>query len=98
VTRYLAVEEILAIHDELIARFGGAKGVRDADGLASAVGRPQGGYYADIIEEAAALFESLAKNHPFFDGNKRTAVVATAVFLKLNGYTLRLKTTKCTTG
>jgi len=72
--------------------------VRDADGLASAVGRPQGGYYADIIEEAAALFESLAKNHPFFDGNKRTAVVATAVFLKLNGYTLRLKTTKCTTG
>lgn len=53
------------------------------------MGRPQSGYYADIIEEAAAFFESLAQNHPFVDGNKRTAITATAVFLKLNGYKLR---------
>lgn len=87
--RYLALEDILALHDELLQRFGGTAGVRDLNGLDSAVGRPQSGYYADIIEEAAAFFESLAQNHPFVDGNKRTAITATAVFLKLNGYKLR---------
>lgn len=87
-TRYLSVEDILTIHAELLARFGGISGVRDANGLSSAVGRPQSGYYADVIEEAAALFESLSQNHPFVDGNKRTAVAATAVFLRLNGYRL----------
>jgi len=46
------------------------------------------GYYSDAIEEAAALFESLAQNHPFLDGNKRTAITATAVFLRLNSYKL----------
>jgi death-on-curing protein len=88
VTRYLSIEDILAIHDEMLARFGGIAGLRDANGLSSAVGRPQGGYYADMIEEAAALFESLSQNHPFIDGNKRTAITATAVFLRLNGYKL----------
>jgi death-on-curing protein len=88
VTRYLSVEDILTIHAELLARFGGISGVRDANGLSSAVGRPQSGYYADVIEEAAALFESLSQNHPFVDGNKRTAVAATAVFLRINGYKL----------
>ncbi len=87
-TRYLSVEDILLIHREMLARFGGTEGVRDMNGLSSAIGRPQSGYYADTIEEAAALFESLAKNHPFIDGNKRTAVTATAVFLMLNGYKL----------
>ena len=87
-TRYLSIEDILTIHAELLARFGGISGVRDANGLSSAVGRPQSGYYADVIEEAAALFESLSQNHPFVDGNKRTAVAATAVFLRLNGYRL----------
>ena len=87
-TRYLSVEDILTIHAELLARFGGISGVRDANGLSSAVGRPQSGYYTDVIEEAAALFESLSQNHPFVDGNKRTAVAATGVFLRLNGYKL----------
>ena len=71
-TRYLSVEDVLVIHAEMLARFGGIKAVRDANGLSSAVGRPQSGYYADVIEEAAALFESLSQNHPFVDGNKRT--------------------------
>jgi death-on-curing protein len=62
--------------------------LRDANGSSSAVGRPQSGYYADTIEEAAALFESLSQNHPFIDGYKRTAITATAVFLRLNGYKL----------
>lgn len=86
--RCLSVEDILTIHDEMVARFGGTKGVRDANALSSAVGRPQSGYYADIIEQAAALFESLAQDHAFVDGNKRTATTATAVFLRLNSYKL----------
>jgi len=54
--------------------------------LESAVFRPQSGYYEDLLEEAAALFESLVNNHPFHDGNKRTGFVATNTFLRLNGY------------
>jgi death-on-curing protein len=50
--------------------------------------RPQSGYYEDIIQEAAALWESLSQNHPFVDGNKRVAVTVTAAFLKVNGYLL----------
>jgi death-on-curing protein len=50
--------------------------------------RPQSGYYTDIIQEAAALWESLSQNHPFVDGNKRVAVTGTAAFLKVNGYRL----------
>src|ERR1700719_2478956 len=46
---------------------------------------PQTGYYADLIEEAAALWESLGQNHPFLDGNKRTAFAATYTFLRING-------------
>ena len=56
--------------------------------MSSAIGRPQTGYYLDVIEQAAALFESLAQNHPFIDGNKRTSITAAAVFLRLNGYKL----------
>jgi len=89
VTRYLSLGDVLTIHEEMTARFGGVNGVRDANGLSSAIGRPQSGYYADVIEEAAALFESLSQNHPFLDGNKRTAIASAAVFLRLNGYKLQ---------
>lgn len=50
--------------------------------------RPQSGYYRDCIEEAAALWESLSQNHPFLDGNKRTAITMAAAFLRVNGYRL----------
>ena len=83
---YLTVEEVIAIHDEQIAEFGGSYGLRDMGGLESAILRPQIGYYDGIIEEAAALMESLAMNHPFVDGNKRTALDTTDSFLRLNGY------------
>ena len=53
--------------------------------LEAALFRPQTGYYVDLIEEAAALWESLAQNHPFIDGNKRTAFAATYTFLAING-------------
>lgn len=79
-------EEVIAIHDILIDLFGGAHGLRDRGLLESAVMRPQVGYYRNIIEEAAALIESLAINHPFVDGNKRTAFFTADVFLKANGH------------
>jgi len=88
VSRYLSVNEVIEINAEMVSKFGGIHGLRDSGALQSAVGRLESGYYADAIEEAAALFESLSQNHPFLDGNKRTAITATGVFLLLNGYRL----------
>jgi death-on-curing protein len=84
-TDYLTVAEVLAMHGDQIARYGGSQGVRDHGLLEAALYRPQTGYYAGLIEEAAALWESLAQNHPFIDGNKRTAFAATYTFLAING-------------
>lgn len=87
-TGYLTVIEVLAIHADQIERYGGQHGLRDAGLLEAALFRPQTGYYADLIEEAAALWESLAQNHPFLDGNKRTAFAVTYTFLAINGVRL----------
>ena len=84
-TDYLTVIEVLMIHDDQIERYGGGTGVRDRGLLEAVLFRPQTGYYADLIEEAAALWESLAQNHPFNDGNKRTALAVTYTFLAING-------------
>jgi death-on-curing protein len=85
VTDFLTLAELLAIHQDQIERYGGSAGVRDLGLLEAALFRPQTGYYTDLIEEAAALWESLAQNHPFIDGNKRTAFAATYTFLAING-------------
>ena len=85
---HLSVDEVLAIHEELISRFGGSGVVRYLGLLESALYRPRTGYYADIVEMSAAMFESLLMNHPFVDGNKRVAFFATDVFLRLNGWKL----------
>jgi death on curing protein len=85
---YLTVAEVMAIQHLQIEEYGGAHGVRDKGLLESAVFRPQVGYYANAAEEAAALMESQANNHPFFDGNKRVAFAAAHTFLLLNGYDL----------
>lgn len=87
-TDYLSLEEVLAIHDSFT---GAAAGVRDAGLIASAVARPQAtafgeDAYPGTWEKAAALLQSLACNHGFVDGNKRTAWLATRVFLLLNGH------------
>lgn len=87
---FLSRDEVLAIHSTLLERFGGPAGVRDYGLLESALYRPRTGYYADLAEMAAALFESLIMNHPFVDGNKRVAFFATDVFLRLNGYKLQV--------
>ena len=84
-TDYLTLAEVLAIHADQIERYGGSHGVRDAGLLEAALYRPQTGHYADLVEEAAALCESLSQNHPFIDGNKRTAFAATYTFLAING-------------
>lgn len=80
------MEEVIAMHEALIVAFGGEPGVRDEGALASALMRPQLGYYDGLIEEAAALMESLANNHPFVDGNKRTAFFVPDTFLRVNGH------------
>ena len=84
-TLYITLDEALRIHEILIKAFGGAQGVRDMGLIESALLRPQTGYYADLIEEAAALWESLAMNHGFVDGNKRVAYACLEMFLQLNG-------------
>jgi death on curing protein len=81
--------DVLGLHAVLMGRYGGALGVRDPGALEAALFRPQTGYYADIVAEAAALFESLAINHPFVDGNKRIAFAATDVFLRINGWRMQ---------
>ena len=79
------IEDVIATHALLIREHGGAQRLRDAGALASALMRPQIGYYDGLIQEAAAMMESLAMNHPFIDGNKRVAFAVTDAFLRLNG-------------
>ena len=88
--QFLTLEEILAIHESVIERFGGRPEIRDYGLLLSALYRPQTGYYNDLAEMGAALFESLIINHPFIDGNKRVAFFGTDVFFRLNGYQFKV--------
>lgn len=85
------MDEAVEIHSVLIERFGGPTGIRDLGLLESALYRPQTGYYDNLDEMAAAMFESLIKNHPFVDGNKRVAFFATDVFLRMNGYKFQVE-------
>lgn len=87
---HLTVEIVREIHAEAISQFGGSDGVREMALLESAVAAPQASFggrspYQDIAEVAAAYLFYLCKNHPFIDGNKRTALGACIVFLRLNG-------------
>ena len=87
---HLGLEIVRAMHAEAIRQFGGLDGVRDENLLASAVLTPQSTFggkspYSDLVEIAAAYLFYLCRNHPFLDGNKRTAMLAAIVFLRLNG-------------
>lgn len=87
-TRFLTLPEMMMINEEIIGK---QSQLRDVDLLESAVLRPQasafgGDAYETITDKAAALFHSLARNHAFVDGNKRTSTVAVIVFLRMNGY------------
>src|SRR5262245_50033502 len=88
--RFLSRDEVLEIHRQQIERFGGRPGVRDVGLLDSALAMPAAGIggerlHGDAYEMAAAYLFHLAKNHPFFDGNKRVAAHSAYVFLSLNG-------------
>ncbi|MCF8293844.1 MAG: type II toxin-antitoxin system death-on-curing family toxin [Chitinophagaceae bacterium] len=88
------IQEVLVIHDTLIVHFGGSNGIRDYNLLVSAINRPFTGtgdteFYPTIHEKAAALIESIVKNHPFVDGNKRTGYVMMRLFLLNNGFDIQ---------
>lgn len=88
--RYLTPEQVLFLHSRLIEETGGAHGVRDLSMLLSALGRPRASFdgedlYPDLFSRSAALLDSLIRNHPFVDGNKRTAITAAGLFLVING-------------
>lgn len=87
---YPTVAETIETQRLLIEDFGGVHGIRDQGLLEYAVLRPQTGYYTNLIDEAAALMESLANNHAFLDGNKRISFVMTDVLLRLNGHSLQV--------
>jgi death-on-curing protein len=89
-TLYPTLAETLQLHKILLERFGGKEGVRDLGLLESALMRPQTGYYISLSLEAAALLQSLTQNHAFIDGNKRVAFATTAIFLRMNGYRLKV--------
>ena len=89
--RYLSLQEILVLHEKVIAQSGGILGNRDPAALESAVAQPEMTFGADdlyptLAEKAAAPGHSLIQNHPFLDGNKRVGHAAMEVFLLLNGY------------
>lgn len=87
-TEYVTTADALFFHKQLIDRYGGAPGLRDAGALESALHRPQTGYYDTLVHEAAALLESLVQNHPCVDGNRRVAFAVVDVFLRINGYSI----------
>lgn len=91
---YLTAKQILFIHSRLIKETGGSQGVHDLNALLSAAGRPQSSFddqdlYPDLFTKAAALLDSLIRNHPFVDGNKRVGMASAVLFLRRNGYCLK---------
>ena len=90
---FLSLPELLEIHQDQIARYGGSPGVRDMELLQSAAAMPQAGFggqylHSDLFEMAAAYLYHIVQNHPFIDGNKRVGAAAADVFLALNGIQL----------
>lgn len=86
----VTLDQVLRAHN-LALRFGGRSGIRDLGLIESAIARPYSGYYRPIDSKAAALVHSLALNHGFIDGNKRTALYAVVLMLHKSGYTIRHK-------
>lgn len=93
--KFLTISQVLDIHQRQIQRFGGTSGVRDEGLLDSALAQPQATFGGELLhttihEQAAAYLYHLAMNHPFIDGNKRTAFAVMLTFLNLNDYTFNL--------
>jgi death on curing protein len=95
--KYLSEAEVMAINEEMVAKYGGSYGVRDLNLLGGAVCRPQATVfledaYKTIFDKAAALFHSIINNHPFLDGNKRTSLFSAILFLEYNGWVVEFST------
>lgn len=93
--KFISLEEVLELHDDQISSFGGTPGVRDEGLLESALAQPQATFSGELLhptiaEQAAAYLYHIAMNHPFIDGNKRSAFAVTDTFLRLNGFYLNL--------
>ncbi|MGF1575925.1 MAG: type II toxin-antitoxin system death-on-curing family toxin [Cyanophyceae cyanobacterium] len=93
--KFLSTTEVLQLHEDQIASFGGSSGIRDPGLLDSALAQPQATFGGELLhktleEQAAAYLYHLATNHPFIDGNKRTAFAAMDTFLRVNKYQLQL--------
>lgn len=93
--RFISLSEVIDIHADVLEWLGGTTGIRDEGLLESALAQPQATFsgkflHATIDEQAAAYLYHLAKNHPFLDGNKRTAFAVMDTFLRVNSYTLTL--------
>ncbi|MBI2309572.1 type II toxin-antitoxin system death-on-curing family toxin [Candidatus Collierbacteria bacterium] len=88
--KVFTVRQVLILHERMIQKYGGSSGARDMGMLESAVGRPFATFggedlYPDTLMKAGAFIQSIVKNHPFVDGNKRTAFSGTIAFLLANG-------------
>ncbi|MCA9371327.1 type II toxin-antitoxin system death-on-curing family toxin [Candidatus Woesebacteria bacterium] len=95
-TFFLTIEEVIVIHDKMIEIGGGTSGLRDIEMLQAAIERPKATFagaflYKNTLEMGSALLQSLVKNHPFIDGNKRTAFFSTLRFFEKNNIRLNLK-------
>lgn len=92
---FLGIEDVLNIHQVLVEQFGGISGIRDEGLLESALAQPKATFFGELLhptihDQAAAYLYHITKNHPFLDGNKRTAFGAMEAFLRLNGFNLDL--------
>jgi len=92
---YITVDQAIKIHDRQIEQHGGLKGLRDLGLLTSAIEMPKSAFsgiemYPTLFDKAAAYIFYLAKNHPFIDGNKRTAAFTAILFLRLNGLNVKI--------
>ncbi|MEX0895599.1 MAG: type II toxin-antitoxin system death-on-curing family toxin [Patescibacteria group bacterium] len=99
---FISIEEVVIIHERMIEIGGGSSGIRDIELLHSAIERPKASFsgkyvYNSVIEMGSAMLQSLAKNHPFVDGNKRTAFFATLRFFEKNNYRFALKNSEIVT-
>jgi death on curing protein len=87
---WIEQRDVLAIHDQLLAAYGGRPGLRDEGLLQSALARPRQHHayaqHSDVLEMAALYTAGIVRNHPFMDGNKRAGFVAGVLFLELNGF------------
>lgn len=95
--RFLSLKEIIYLHERMIRQFGGSAGIRDINGLLSAVSQPYSSFegkdlYPAVVEKACALGYSIIMNHPFVDGNKRTGQASMEMMLLLNGYEINAGT------